>query len=176
MALKLISAPTQRAEALGLALASTYLEQRGAFRNQLVVPLDAHLELYPHDERDADALGEEVSFKRTDLALFDIDAISRVITCCLVEVKCLRHVGEAQAYRQLRDRITAQIGQSERVLREHFDPLAFPVDRPDRLLKSRELAELLGFYLARSGRYGMIDPMVETVAADKALASNFSCQ
>jgi hypothetical protein len=164
LALKLVSSPTQRAEALGLALARTYLERQGAFRNQLVVPLDAHLDLYPHGERDGDPVGEQVSFKRTDLALFDLDAAARVITCCLVEVKCLRHVGEAQAYRQLRDRITAQIGQSERVLREHFDPLAFPVDRPDRLLKSRELAELLGFYLARSGRYGMIDAAVEEEA------------
>lgn len=164
LALKLISAPTQRAEALGLALARTYLEQQGSFRNQLVVPLDAHLDLYPHGDRDGDALGEEVSFKRTDLALFDLDASARVITCSLVEVKCLRHVGEAQAYRQLRDRITAQVGQSELVLRAHFDPLAYPVDRPDRLLKSRELAELLGFYLARSARYGMIDSGVETEA------------
>ena len=46
LALKLISSPTQRAEALGLALSRMYLEHQGVFSNQIVVPLDAHLELY----------------------------------------------------------------------------------------------------------------------------------
>jgi DNA phosphorothioation-dependent restriction protein DptH len=46
LALKLISSSTQRAEALGLALSRLYLEHQGVFENQVVVPLDAHLELY----------------------------------------------------------------------------------------------------------------------------------
>ena len=46
LALKLISAPSQRAEALGLALSRMYLEHQGAFQSQIAVPLDAHLELY----------------------------------------------------------------------------------------------------------------------------------
>ena len=46
LALKLISAPSQRAEALGLALSRMYLEHQGAFLSQIAVPLDAHLELY----------------------------------------------------------------------------------------------------------------------------------
>ena len=33
-------------EALGLALARLYLSYQGAFSNQIVVPLDAHLDLY----------------------------------------------------------------------------------------------------------------------------------
>jgi hypothetical protein len=116
LALKLVSSPTQRAEALGLA--RTYLGHQEAFRDQPVVPLDAHLELYPRSERDRDPLGGEVSFKRTDLALFDLDAAERAIRCSLVEVKCLRlGGGKVQAHRQLRDGITAQVAQSKRVLR-----------------------------------------------------------
>lgn len=46
LALKLISAPTQQAEALGLALARLYLEYQGALSNQIIVPLDSHLDLY----------------------------------------------------------------------------------------------------------------------------------
>ena len=46
LALKLLSSPTQRAEVLGLALARLYLDYQGVFRNHIVVPLDAHLELY----------------------------------------------------------------------------------------------------------------------------------
>ncbi|MDF1522737.1 MAG: hypothetical protein P1P87_07960 [Trueperaceae bacterium] len=94
LALKLISSPTQRAEALGLALSRMYLEHQGVFTNQVVVPLDAHLELYRVLKKSADELGDEVSFKRTDLALFDLDAKARTITCRLVEVKCYNQVGD----------------------------------------------------------------------------------
>jgi DNA phosphorothioation-dependent restriction protein DptH len=166
LALKLASSPTQRAEALGLALARIYLGYQGAFRNQLVVPLDAHLELYAQRDREAASPAGEVSFKRTDLALFDLDPTSRVITCSLVEVKCMRHVGEASAWRALRENIQKQIEQSELVLREHFDPTLTQPDRPDRALKTRQLAGLLEFYLDRSQRYRQIDP----AAAEQARA------
>jgi hypothetical protein len=46
LALKLVSSPTARAEALGIALARLYLNYQGALRNQIVVPLDAHLDLF----------------------------------------------------------------------------------------------------------------------------------
>ena len=39
----------------------------------------------------------------------------------------------------------------------HFDPALKKPDRPDRLLKSRELAQILRFYLERSLRYGIFD-------------------
>ena len=73
LALKLISAPSQRAEALGLALSRMYLEHQGAFQSQVVVPLDAHLELYRSLKQLADELGDDVSFKRTDLGIFDLE-------------------------------------------------------------------------------------------------------
>ena len=88
LALKLISSPTQRAEALGLALSRMFLEHQGVFENQIVLPLDAHLELYRALQKHAEEIGDEVSFKRTDLALFDLNVSERVITCRLVEVKC----------------------------------------------------------------------------------------
>lgn len=162
LALKLASAPTQRAEALGLALARIYLGRQGAFRNQLVMPLDSHLELYVHLDWSVVLASSEVSFKRTDLALVDLNLAERLITVSLVEVKCLRQVGEAQAWRQLRENITRQIGQSEEVLRYHFDPQLAQPDRPDRPFKTRQFARLLEYYLARSQRYGLI--------ADEALA------
>jgi hypothetical protein len=56
-----------------------------------------------------------------------------------------------------RHAMTEQLNQSERVLQQHFDPERTEPDRPDRLLKTRELATLLGFYLDRSVRYGLMD-------------------
>lgn len=157
LALKLISAPSQRAEALGLALSRMYLEHQGAFQSQIAVPLDAHLELYRSLKQVADELGNDVSFKRTDLGLFDLNAAERIITCRLVEVKCYTAVGDLAAYAALKDRITSQVAQSQEVLSTHFDQHRAPTDRADRLIKTRELVALLEFYLDRGVRYGIMD-------------------
>lgn len=154
LALKLISAPTQQAEALGLALARLYLEYQGALGNQVIVPLDAHTDLYrsggePDDPDDA------ISLQRTDLALFDLDLAARTITCNLVEVKCYQREMSFADFNRLKQDISAQINQSERILQRHFDPALKKPDRPDRLLKSREFAQILRFYLERSVRYGI---------------------
>ncbi|MBA4496311.1 ATP-binding protein [Paenactinomyces guangxiensis] len=155
LALKLISAPTQQAEALGLALARLYLEYQGALSNQIIVPLDAHIELYRAAGENS---GEDVfNYQRTDLALFDLDLKQKNITCNLIEVKCYSEVGSLAAYNQLKERITQQINQSERILQRHFDPSWKSPDRPDRLLKSRELEQILKFYLERAIRYGIFD-------------------
>lgn len=163
LALKLISAPTQQAEALGLALARLYLEYQGALNNQIIVPLDAHTDLYRSSD-ETDDINDAISLQRTDLALFDIDLIKRTITCNLVEVKCYSQVGDFGAFNQLKERVSSQINQSERILQRHFDPALKKPDRPDRLLKSRELAQILRFYLERSLRYGIFD----TIAAQEA--------
>jgi len=158
LALKLLSSPTQRAEALGLALSRLYLEHQQVFENQIVVPLDAHLDLYAALKKNADELGDEVSFRRTDLALFDLDPLQRRVVCRLVEVKCYRSAGELFALEQLKSSIAEQIQQSQTVLAYHFDPHRQAVDRPDRSMKNRDFAALLEFYLDRSVRYGLVAP------------------
>lgn len=158
LALKLLSSTSQRAEAMGLALSRLFLEHQGVFQNQIVVPLDAHLELYSALRQHALEIGDEVSFRRTDLALFDLDLSSRVITCRLVEVKCYTSVGEVAAYEQLKSGIAEQISQTEHVISHHFDPNLSEVDRPDRPIKNRDLSALLGFYLDRAERYGVVLP------------------
>ncbi len=163
LAFKLISSSTQRTEALGLALARIYLEHQGVFADQIVVPLDAHLDFYTMLKQ-GEGLGSEVSFKRTDLALFDLNARTRTITCRLVEVKCYTGIGELLALNRLKDEIATQIEQSEQVIRWHFDPQRKEVDRPDRLVKSHELALLLEFYLDHAIRYGIVAANVATEA------------
>lgn len=158
LALKLLSSASQRAEAMGLALSRLFLEHQGVFQSQIVVPLDAHLELYAALRQNAAELGDEVSFRRTDLALFDLDPMARTLTCRLVEVKCYSQVGDLSAYEQLKASIAEQIGQTERVIAHHFDPKLHEPDRPDRAIKNRDLAALLGFYLDRSERYGIVLP------------------
>ena len=164
LALKLISGPTARAEALGMALARMYLEHQGAMRNQIVVPLDAHIDLFRTVQSDAEAVGDEVTLHRTDLALFDLDLAKRTVSCNLVEVKCYAQRLGLSGYGQLKERITEQLNQSERILQRHFDPQRTTPDRPDRRLKTRELATLLDFYLERGCRYRLM----ESEAAEEA--------
>ncbi|NEE15632.1 hypothetical protein G3M58_55360, partial [Streptomyces sp. SID7499] len=62
LAFKLAStAPNQRTEVLGLSLARLYLDYQGALHNQVVVPLDAHPELYTEARRQSRELGESLS-------------------------------------------------------------------------------------------------------------------
>ena len=157
LALKLVSGPTARAEALGMALARMFLEYQGALRNQIVVPLDAHIDLFRTVQSQAEEMGDQVTLHRTDLALFDLDFTKRTVSCNLVEVKCCAQRLGLSGYSQLKERITQQINQSERILQRHFDPQRTTPDRPDRLLKTRELATLLDFYLERGLRYRLME-------------------
>ena len=164
LALKLVSGKTARAEALGMALARLFLEYQGALRNQIVVPLDAHIDLFHTAQSHAEAVGDEVTLHRTDLALFDLNLAKRTVSCNLIEVKCYAQSLGLSGYGQLKERITEQLNQSERILQRHFDPQRTTPDRPDRLFKTRELATLLGFYLGRGIRYCLM----EHEAADEA--------
>lgn len=165
LALKLMSSSTQRPEALGLALARMFLQFQGAFSNQIIVPLDAHLDLYRTLKSAGDDIADDITLKRTDLALFDLNAQERRITCRLVEVKCYNQVGDIKEYQLLKERITQQIVQSQDVLSYHFDPHRMPIDRVDRLIKTREFSLLLEFYLNRGLRYGVMSKE----SADEAL-------
>jgi len=165
LALKLLSSVTQRSEVLGLAIAEMYLAYQGVLENQIVVPLDDHLDLYRDYENGLVALSDELNLRRTDLAIFDLNSLRRTVTCNLVEVKCYRDVGGVGAYNQLREAIEGQITQSEKVLRYNFDPLRTNPDRPDRSIKTQQLSSLLEFYASRSNRLRLLSAF----AFDEAL-------
>ncbi|NUQ97302.1 MAG: hypothetical protein HOY79_12365 [Streptomyces sp.] len=140
-----------RTEVLGLALARRYLGARDALRDQLLVPLDAHPELYAEERGRVVAGDTEVRLQRTDLALFDLDAERRTIVCRLLEVKC--HTGGGLgAYQGKRQHIIRQTENSERIIAERFDPVRGRTDRP---LQNVALRTLLEKYLSRAGRYGL---------------------
>ena len=176
LALKLIGSQSQRAEVLGLSLARLFLEKQGAFSNQIVVPLDSHLEFYREIRENADWKADEITLKRTDLALVDLNLESREVTFRLVEVKCFGDTGGLASINRLRSSIAEQIEQSARVLGYHFDPANQSPDRPDRVVKTRQLVELLSFYLERSCRFEIIEEEVaqEFRACLHALESGYT--
>lgn len=165
LAFKLAStASNQRTEVLGLSLARLYLDYQDVLHNQVVVPLDAHPELYAEARRQARELGDALSFQRSDLALFHLDARERTITCRLVEVKCYTTLDDIGAYQNLKTKVSQQLRRSETVLAESFDPALVVPDRVDRSVKNLALASMLRFYLERAARHGTMGSTPRTVA------------
>ncbi|MER6086959.1 methylation-associated defense system ATP-binding protein MAD8 [Streptomyces bluensis] len=145
---------SSRTEVLGLALTRLYLGYQGALHNQVLIPLDAHIDLYGEAQRRAAAGDSAVRLHRTDLALFDLDAERRAVVCRLIEVKCFTGAGGLGAYDTKKKQISQQIDNSRTILAAQFDPR---VERPDRPLQNLTLRSLLGHYLARANRYGLFD-------------------
>ncbi|MFE7273160.1 ATP-binding protein [Streptomyces sp. NPDC057623] len=165
LAFKLAStAPNQRTEVLGLSLARLYLDYQGVLHNQIVVPLDAHPELYAEARRHARELGDALSFQRSDLALFHLDAQQQTLTCRLVEVKCYTALDDVGAYERLKTKVTQQLARSQSVLAESFDPNLTTPDRVDRPVKNLTLASMLRFYLERAARHGTLNRSSRTAA------------
>lgn len=154
LAFKLLSAPTQAKEAIGLALARLLLEQYDLLENRIVLPLDAHTELFA--SANEDALKNDVSLQRSDLLLISCDALTRTLHFQIVEVKLLTDLGSFSTQVSLEESIEQQISNTISVLHHHFRLHSAPTDRLDRHLKHKELISLLSFYLARSLRYGLI--------------------
>lgn len=158
LAFKLAStAPNQRTEVLGLSLTRLYLDYQDVLRNQIVVPLDAHPELYAEARRQARELGGSLSFQRSDLALFHLNARTRTVTCRLVEVKCYTALDDISDYQRLKTKIGQQLERSQTVLAESFDPAHGTPDRVDRPVKNLALDTMLRFYLERAARHGAMD-------------------
>lgn len=155
LALKLLSSPNHVNEALGLAMARLFLEQYGLLKNAIVLPLDAHSDLFSFSNQ-LPSLDEAVSLQRSDLLFIACEPDSRTLHFQAIEVKWRSDLGDFSVYMGLRQRIESQLSDTETTLRQHFDPTLHPIDRLDRQLKTKELISLLGFYLERSRRYGLV--------------------
>ncbi|MCV2459438.1 hypothetical protein OEB94_09210 [Streptomyces sp. ICN988] len=145
---------SSHSEVLGLALARLYLGSLGALGNQILIPLDAHIDLYAEERRRQTSGESMVRLQRTDLALLDLDAERRTIVCRLVEVKYFDGVGGLSAYETKKNQIIQQLASSQRMLADQFDPA---VKRTDRPLRNLNLRSLLSYYLSRANRYGLFD-------------------
>ena len=158
LALKLISSSSHQLEVLGLALARLFLASQGALKNQAIVPIDNHIDLFKKAQKKASHLGESLQIQRTDLALFHLNLPAKTIQCNLVEVKCRSKAGNMSEYQKLKDSIVEQLNSTEQVLRGHYEYRS----QPDRLWRASELSNLLTFYVNRADRYRLMsDGVVE---------------
>lgn len=144
LALRLLRDTSEAIEAVSLAAVMAHLEGRDQFDGRIVVPVDAHPEIFGVRAR-----GGTEPARRCDLLLVKVTQRSLRIEC--VEVKGRR---AAQLPASLADDIVEQLDQTERVLQRQF----FAADPPriDAALQRTRLAGLLHYYAERSARSGLI--------------------
>lgn len=156
LALKMLSTPNSISETLGLAMARLFLENYNLLQDRILIPLDAHTDLFSGAERDIE-VEDEVSFQRSDLLLVSCDLETRQIHFHLIEVKWRADLRDINTYIGLKGQVESQLMNTDSSLRQHFDPHISAEDRLDRAAKTRELIALLNFYLSRSLRYGLLE-------------------
>lgn len=144
LALRLLRDTSLSVEAVSLAAVMAHLEWRDQFDGRIVVPVDAHPEIFGVHARN----GTEPA-RRCDLLLVKVTQRSLRIEC--VEVKGRR---AAQLPTALADDIVEQLDQTERVLERQF--FASDPPRIDAALQRTRLAGLLHYYAERSARSGLI--------------------
>jgi DNA phosphorothioation-dependent restriction protein DptH len=145
LALRLLRDTSQSVEAVSLAALMAHLDGRGQLKDRIVVPVDAHPEIFGAGAR----RGEEPA-RRCDILLVRVTQRSLRIEC--VEVKGRR---AAQLPAALADDIVDQLEHTERVLQRQF--FASDPPRVDGALQRAWLAGLLHYYAERSARGGLID-------------------
>lgn len=145
LALRLLEETSMAREAVSLAAVISHLRQRGALDDLIVVPVDAHPEIF------GAAVRGEGTARRCDLLLVRVGARSFKIEC--VEVKSRK---EARLPQALADMIVNQLEDTRRVLETRF----FAADPPriDGELQRARLTSLLHYYANRSADHELISP------------------
>jgi hypothetical protein len=147
LALRLEAGRNQAAEVVGLLLARWLLERVGLLEQRLVIPLDAHRNWFDRSE-------DEGSQRRADMLLVGFTEPS-TLRMDIVEVKLredLSGIARSDLYAQMR----CQTENTSARLRELFDQNLYPQPRADALLRAKELASALGFYVRRARRYELL--------------------
>jgi hypothetical protein len=144
LALRLIDDSGMAREAVSLAALMAHLDALGELEDLIVVPVDAHPEIFGSAARDGDA-----SARRCDLLLVRVTSRSFKIEC--VEVKSRK---EAALPAALADRIVDQLEDTRDLLLSRF----FSTDPPrlDGALQRARLAGLLHYYADRASMNGLI--------------------
>lgn len=146
LALRLLGDTTLAREAVSLAALMLHLQDKAELEGAILIPVDAHPELFGPTARDGD-----VPARRCDLILVRVGQRSFKIE--YIEVKARRR---AQLPQALADTIVEQLESTQELL----NSLVFAQDpaREDAPLQWARWAGLLHYYADRSGANGFIDP------------------
>lgn len=147
LALRLLRDTSLSVEAASLAAVMAHLHQRGQLIDRIVIPVDAHAEIFGVHQRSG-----ETPARRCDLLLVQVTERTLRIEC--MEVKGRR---TADLPTGLADDIVDQLELTERLLQQLF--FATDPERIDATLQRARLTGLLHYYADRSARFGHIDPV-----------------
>jgi DNA phosphorothioation-dependent restriction protein DptH len=145
LALRLaLSADNHAREAVSLAALVSHLKSRGKLDGHIIIPIDAHPEIFGQALRLEDEGG-----RRCDLLLVKVTSKSFRIEC--IEVKSRQHAALPD---ELAERIVQQLLDTEALLKSRFfanDPV-----RVDAQLQRSILCSLLHYYADRAHSNGII--------------------
>jgi DNA phosphorothioation-dependent restriction protein DptH len=158
LALRIVGDDNRAREAVSLGVVVALLRARGHLENTVVVPVDAHPELFGVAARTPDA-GPR---RRCDLILFR--AHGRGLAATFVEVKA-RAAGRS---RELMLQMVDQMAATEEVFRDLFFRPEGDV-RLDHVLQRSRLASILRFYTDRAERHGLITEPAELERLEAAV-------
>ena len=145
LALRVVGDTSRAREAASLGIVAAYLRSRGELEDAILVPVDAHPELFGVHARPAGGTARQ----RCDLIRVRFGRGRLQVT--FIEVKSRGAGGQAE---ELANRIVDQIDATEQVFRDLFfqrDPV-----RLDHTLQRARLATILRFYLQRAWRHRLI--------------------
>lgn len=163
LALRLLASGPRVSEIGGLLLARWLLEAVGVLEDRVIIPVDAHRGWFD-TQIDGASIGP-ASRRRADLLVVGFNPERRVLDVVVIEVKWRESLGQSDRetlYLSMRE----QAENTEKRLRERFDPHLYGTPRADAVLQAKELATLLAFYARRAHRYGMLGADTLSVALD----------
>lgn len=144
LALRVLGDDGLAREAVSLGVVAAYLKARGELDNSILVPVDAHPELFGVHRVQAS------TGPRLRCDLIRVQLTRGRMTATFIEVKS-RSAGIKST--DLLDRIADQVESTEDVFRELFFRES---ERLDHVLQRSRLATILRFYLRRGRRYGLV--------------------
>lgn len=145
LALRVVGDTSRAREAVSLGVVAAYLRSRGELDDAILIPVDAHPEIFGLHARRA----QTTPRARCDLMRVRFQRGRLAVT--FIEVKSRAAAGHSE---ELANRIVDQIEATEQVMRELFfrrDPR-----RLDHVLQRSRLATVLRFYLQRAWRHNLI--------------------
>lgn len=145
LALRLLGDDSSAVEALGLAATISHLSQKGSLKDTILIPVDAHLDIFgTHARKDED------SAERCDVLLLRFTPTGHNIE--FLEVKARSGNIDAKLFKAM----AFQIEQTHDLIKNRL----FGKDQPrvDSELQWARWCSLLHFYADRASLHGYIDP------------------
>jgi DNA phosphorothioation-dependent restriction protein DptH len=159
LALRVLGDDSRAREAVSLGVVAAYLNVRGELENSILIPVDAHPELFGVQARKKTG---STRHERCDL--LRIQFLRNRLAATFIEVKSRV---SSPASEDLLERIVDQIDATQEVFRDLFfrrDPV-----RLDHVLQRSRLVTILRFYLRRAWRYGLISDKAQYAAMETAI-------